>query len=118
DLKELEKWLEDNKDKVDELTAYVFASRAPLYDDFFPNRIDISRAQKGEKLFLNNCSGCHGIYEKGWNLKSEKTYRENIKTVKVRYHSKTPVIDVGTDPLRRQGMQELSTELNRLAISQ
>lgn len=120
DLKELDKWIEANPEKMNELTAYVFAAKAPLYDDFFPNEIKIDLAKKGQKLFVNNCSGCHGLYDKGWNEDSSHlhTYRENIKTVKVRYHSKTPVIDVGTDPLRYKGMIELAPELNRLKISQ
>ena len=116
DLKKLESWLVNNKKTIKELTSYVFAAKAPLYNNFFPGEISIEKAKRGQKLFLKNCSGCHGQYEKGWehNL---NTYEEQIKTVKVHYHKKTPVIDVGTDPYRYQGMQYFAKDLNRLKIS-
>src|SRR5690606_23620937 len=35
DLKELESWLLKNQETIDDLTAAVFASKAPRYEDFF-----------------------------------------------------------------------------------
>ncbi len=117
DLKKLENWLLDNKNKVDELTAYVFNTEAPRYNDFFPRRIDIAKAKRGEKIFLKTCSGCHGEYQKGWSDNSTVSYEEAIETTKVWYHKKTPVIDIGTDPLRYEGMKYFAKDLNKLKIS-
>jgi hypothetical protein len=117
DLKKLEKWLKDNPKTIEELTSYVFAAKAPRYNDFFPNKIDIKLAQKGEKLYLNNCRSCHGEYVKAWSQSGDLTYAQNMETIKVKYHSKTPVIDVGTDPHRYEGMRYFANDLNRLQIS-
>lgn len=117
DLEELEKWLIDNSQKVQDLTAYVFQTKAPRYDDFFPKGINIHLAKKGEQLFLNNCSSCHGIYEKGWNQNESSTRAELLATTKTWYHEKTIIRDVGTDPYRRKGMSYFANDLNRLSIS-
>ncbi len=45
------------------------------------------------------------------------SYAKKIKTHKVWYHSKTRVVDVGTDHHRATGMKYFSNDLNRLAIS-
>jgi hypothetical protein len=116
DLKNLESWLVNNQDKVTELTSYVFATEAPKYNDFFPRRINIDKAKRGQKLFLKTCSGCHGKYNKGWENEAI-TYTEQIATTKVWYHKKTPVIDIGTDPYRYEGMRYFAEDLNRLKIS-
>lgn len=116
DLKKLENWLIDNKKTIKELTSYVFATKAPLYNNFFPGEINIAKAKKGQKLFLKNCSGCHGEYQKGWDHEFD-SYEDQIKTTNVHYHTKTPVINVGTDPHRHQGMKYFAKELNRLKIS-
>jgi len=115
DLKKLENWLIDNKNKVDELTSYVFNTEAPKYNNFFPRRIKIDQAMRGQKLFLKTCSGCHGIYDKGWD--ETEQYDQAIATTKVWYHKSTPVIDVGTDPLRFEGMKYFADDLNNLKIS-
>lgn len=48
DLKKLEGWLKDNMDTVEELTAAVFATQAPVWSDFFPAQgIDIEKARRG-----------------------------------------------------------------------
>lgn len=120
DLEELENWLVDNKDKIKELTSFVFSTKAPRYNNFFPNRISISKARRGEKLFLKSCSGCHGKYEKGWsdlNSINQENYESALATTKVWYHKKTPVIDVDTDPYRHQGMNYFYKGLNKLKIS-
>lgn len=116
DLKKLESWLVNNQKTIKELTSYVFAATAPKYNDFFPQKIRIEKAKKGERLFLKNCSGCHGKYTKGWEDPS-LSYEEQLATTKVHYHQKTPVIDVGTDPYRYKGMQHFAKDLNRLKIS-
>lgn len=117
DLKKLESWLVNNKQIVDDLTSYVFSTKAPKYNDFFPSEININLAKQGEKLFLKNCSGCHGKYEKGWSDVNLTSYKDKINTTKVWYHEQTPVINVGTDPLRHEGMAYFKDDLNRLKIS-
>ncbi|MCO4755572.1 MAG: cytochrome c [Bacteriovoracaceae bacterium] len=118
DLHELELWLDKNTQTIKELTSFVFSTKAPAYNDFFPNEINIAKAQRGEKLFLKNCAGCHGQYDKGWSENSVTSYKHQIKTTKVWYHKRTPVIDVGTDPYRREGMRYFYKDLNRLKISE
>lgn len=118
DLELLEAWLLDNQDVIKELTSYVFNAKAPKYNDFFPRKIDIAKARRGEKLFLKTCAGCHGQYEKGWSDSALTQYEDKIKTTKVWYHKRTPVIDVGTDPYRREGMKHFYKDLNRLKISE
>lgn len=116
DLKKLELWLNENQQKVKDLTAYVFQTKAPRFNDFFPNRIDLPTAKKGENLFLANCSSCHGIYEKGWS-QHKTNYTDQIGTTKFWSHEKTIVKNIGTDPLRSQGMKYFYKDLNRLKIS-
>lgn len=118
DLQKLEDWFSTNQRKIKELTAYVFATEAPKFNDYFPGSIDIAQAKRGEELFLKSCSGCHGIYQKGWDNPDFTEYEDLIATTKVKYHAKTIVKDVGTDPLRHQGMNYFSKDLNRLKISQ
>jgi cytochrome c2 len=119
DLRELETWLGNNEQKIKELTTAVFSSEAPRITDFFPaEKIDLARAQNGEQIFNKTCSRCHGVYEKAWSLPNSQqlSATEKIKTVNVRYKSKTPVVNVDTDPYRRYGMRSLE-QLNDLAIS-
>lgn len=118
DLEQLENWFRVNQKKVRELTAYVFSTEAPQYNDFFPGEINISLAKKGQQIFLNNCKGCHGVYEKGWDLSNEIAYEEKIQTTKVRYHQRTIVKNVGTDSYRAKGMRYFYQDLNKLKISQ
>ena len=116
DLKKLESWLINNKKTIQDLTAYVFAAKSPRYEDYFPGEININLAKQGQQLFMQNCSGCHGEYEKGWD-NGAIDYQSQLITTKVWYHEKTPVIDVGTDPYRAEGMQYFASDLNRLKIS-
>ncbi len=109
DLKQLNTWLNQNQEKVKELTAAVFSSQAPHYTDFFAKQtIDRERAQRGEKHFVQSCQSCHGVYEKNW---------DTFKNTRVWYHEQTPVKNVGTDPKRYEGMQYFAKDLNRLKIS-
>lgn len=119
DLHELESWLAANDHIIKELTTAVFASEAPHITDFFPaEKIDLGRAKAGEQVFKNNCAKCHGNYEKAWNLPHALVLSaaERLKTIEVRYKERTPVVNVGTDPYRRQGMKSLE-QLNDLEIS-
>lgn len=120
DLKELEKWMHSNQETIEALTAAVFASKAPRYEKFFgTDSIDIEKAQRGEKHFVISCQKCHGTYKKAWSEDNAHllSREELIQTVKVTYHKKTPIRDVGTDPGRYLGMREFAKDLNRLAIS-
>lgn len=119
DLKILNQWIQSNPQKIDEMAAMVFASEAPRLTDFFSeSQIDILSAKRGETLFNNTCSRCHGQYEKAWAQPgSEKlSLTEQIKTTLVNYPKKTMVIDVGTDPNRYLGMKSLE-KLNNLRIT-
>ena len=120
DMVEMEKWLKENKQTVMELTTSVFNTPAPKWTDFFPAAtIDIEKAKRGEKIFLTTCKRCHGVYEKGWSESNsnEMSKEELLSTTRVLYHKKTPVKNVGTDPLRYEGMKYFADDLNRLAIS-
>lgn len=120
DLHKLETWMNENQQVIKEITAAAFATEAPVYTDFFPaESIDLDHAQQGEKLFEQNCARCHGSYQKGWSQPgAEKlALAEQLKTIQVNYHEQTFVVDVGTDPLRAEGMKYFADRLNELAIS-
>jgi mono/diheme cytochrome c family protein len=113
DLVALEEWLDAEQRKVDELTVAVFASQPPRWTDFFDaSTLDAAAARRGEAIFEERCARCHGSYAKDWDS------ADPFATVSVDYHRQTPVFDVGTDPLRAQGMEHLADSLNGLAISQ
>lgn len=120
DLYQLESWLEKNEVTIQEITTAVFSSEAPLFTDFFPaDKIELSLAKEGEKIFNQSCARCHGHYEKDWNLPNADSLSpvDKLKTTEVRYKPQTKVTDVGTDPYRYLGMKSLE-QLNNLAISQ
>lgn len=119
DLKILNQWIQNNPQKIDELSAMVFASESPRFTDFFTeNQIDVLSAKRGEGLFNTTCAKCHGQYEKAWSQPgSEKlSITEQIRTTQVNYPKKTEVMDVGTDPNRYLGMKSLE-KLNNLRIT-
>lgn len=121
DLVELNQWLMRNPDVVKDLTTAVFSSQAPEFLDFFPEEhFSLELVRQGAELFNQHCASCHGVYRKGFELSghAHMSQRELLKTVWVSYHENTPVIDVGTDPLRAQGMAALAEPLNKLSISQ
>jgi mono/diheme cytochrome c family protein len=121
DLDALEDWLIAHPREVDTLTAAIFATEPPRWTDYFPaETIDEAAAQRGQLVFEAHCATCHGSYDKGWDAPdaATRTAVERLQTTEVRYHTTTPVIDVGTDPLRHQGMQHFADRLNELAISQ
>lgn len=120
DLEELSRWLANNSNVIADLTTAVFSSQAPQFLDFFPeDHFSLEMVEKGAALFNQNCAFCHGTYKKGFELsgKDQMSKRELLRTVRVFYHSNTPVIDVGTDSLRAEGMAALAGPLNRLKIS-
>ncbi len=118
DLKNLESWFENNEKTIQELTTTVFASKAPKFLDFFDESdLDLQSAKRGEKIYKISCQRCHGVYIKNWSLNEEMSFKELVQTKEVRYHKKTIVKDVGTDPLRYQGMKYFYKDLNRLSIS-
>lgn len=119
DLKVLDQWVAQNSRAIEELTTAVFSIEPPRLTDFFPaDKIQLERAMNGERIFNQSCSRCHGTYEKAWSLPEapQLSPQDLLRTVHVKYKAKTPVIDVGTDPLRYQGMKALE-QLNNLEIS-
>ncbi len=120
DLKKLEAWLVENQQTIDDLTAAVFAAKPPRYEVFFgENSINIEKAKRGQKHFIQSCQGCHGVYEKNWESANSNQMRpiDLVKNTKVWYHKKTPVKNVGTDPGRYLGMKAFAGDLNSLQIS-
>ena len=120
DLVQLEKWMKNNQKKIDELTVAAFNNEAPLYTDFFPAEdIDLESAKRGESLFNQTCKKCHGEYVKAWSFDNvdQLSAKDKLKTIEVKYHKKTPVMNVGTDPGRYLGIKYFAKELNDLAIS-
>jgi len=120
DLKELEKWMEDNPKTIRDLTAAVFSTEAPGWLDFFPKKsLNLVKAKKGEVVFNNSCKECHGTYQKGWSLpESDKlSLKEKIKTIKLTYFEDTPIKDIGTDPNRYLATKYFAENLNNLKIS-
>lgn len=119
DLHELDAWFAKNSHVIEELTTMVFSTQAPRFEDFFAaEKIDRVSAQRGEKIFLQRCTRCHGIYEKNWSQPGAEllSWAEQIKTHRVIYPQPTRVYDVGTDAYRRQAMKSLE-RLNDLQIS-
>lgn len=119
DLRKLDDWLSGNQETLKELTTAVFASSAPRWTDFFPaETFDIGAAQRGEKSFNMHCARCHGVYEKNWSRPDAESLSrsELLETWRVSYQPRKPVYDVGTDPLRWQGMTSLA-QMNDLEIS-
>lgn len=120
DLKKLEVWMKDNDQTIKELTAAVFSSKPPRYENFFGvEAIDVDRAKRGQKHYLISCARCHGTYQKGWDSVDavKMTSEELLQNISLTYHKKTPIRNVGTDPGRYLGMNEFAADLNRLQIS-
>lgn len=69
-----------------DIEAYLRTIEAPKY----PFPVDQSLAAKGEKLFAQNCSSCHGTYG------DNPTYPNKIVALK----------EIGTDPKRYEGITE------------
>ena len=67
-----------------DIQAYLLTLEAPK----FPFAIDHGLASRGETLFRNNCTRCHGTYGENW------TYPNKVVRVD----------EIGTDPGRYQGI--------------
>ena len=120
DLGEIDNWLYENQEKVQELTAAVFATEAPRATEFFDeSHFDLAKAKRGQSIYIALCSRCHGTYKKAWERDDAQSLStlDAIETTAVHYNENTLVIDVGTDLSRALGMQTLGPELNRLEIS-
>lgn len=127
DLQEFGTWLEANQETMEQLTTAVFAAEPPRWFDIFAGRgLDLESARRGEKVYGQYCQSCHGSFVKAWshprfagqdlNELPESAKRAASETRLFRYHEQTPVVDVGTDPARYEGMRGL-LELNALRIS-
>ncbi|MBX3034236.1 MAG: hypothetical protein KF865_09960 [Bdellovibrionaceae bacterium] len=119
DLDRINHWLSRNDDVIRELTTAVFSAEAPRWTDFFPaEQLDLPLAKEGQGVYRLTCARCHGVYEKAWDQPAfdQAPLAERLRTTQVIYHRQTPVIDVGTDPFRHEGMKSLE-RLNQLEIS-
>jgi len=76
-------WLERHPFQGPSLGAYL---RAPAPRPPFPGRIDRARAERGRRLFKDNCTPCHGSYDGRGVI----DYEEKV----------IPLADVLTDPTR------------------
>ena len=120
DLVELAEWLEANRRVSDELTALVFATPSPRWEDWFgADSIDLDAAQRGHMTFERVCSTCHGSYTKGWDRDDATDLAADalIANEYLDYPRQTQVLNVGTDPQRAAGMATFADRLNELAIS-
>lgn len=119
DLNELDRWLKENPNVVRDITTAVFSSEAPHITDFFSaDNFNLDELKRGQATYTQHCSRCHGVYEKAWDLANanQLSASDRLKTTLVRYAPVKPVVNVGTDPQRWQGMKSLE-QLNNLAIS-
>jgi len=119
DLHVVDAWIQENTEIIEDLTTYVFCAQPPRYADFLPaSNIDLQAAMRGQTLFVQSCTRCHGAYQKGWNAPNAEALplEEQLRTTQVAYHAQTPVEDVGTDLSRANGMASLE-QLNGLEIS-
>jgi mono/diheme cytochrome c family protein len=126
DLRDLDQWIHDNEEAVEDLTTAIFATKSPKWSDYLgENTVNVARAKNGEQLFLQNCAHCHGQYEKAWSLsaadfssrRSANPELNLIDTLRVKYFAQTTTVDVGTDAGRREGMKAMAEALNPLAMS-
>jgi len=120
DLHQLNDWLNQNPRIIRELTTAVMSAEAPHWTDFFAaESLPLDSAKRGQKVYQQHCSRCHGTYEKAWDMPDaiRLSLADQLKTTRVIYNPKRAVVDVGTDPQRYRGMKSLE-QLNRLVISQ
>lgn len=119
DLNTVSAWIRANPRVIAGLTTAVFRSEPPPINDFFPpERFDLAAARRVQQHFLEYCASCHGVYQKAWDQPggADLPKVEQMRTLQVSYHARTPVIDVGTDPAHHRAMRSLE-QLNRLNFS-
>ena len=128
DLDALAGWFDDHDEKLRDLTTAVFQAQAPTWFEVFGDRgIDLNEARRGALVYNRLCSRCHGSFDKAWDQPGwshrdlmgldPEAKAAAARTVLFRPLEQTPVIDVGTDPMRYLGMKGL-VELNELDLSQ
>jgi len=83
-------WLQKHPFQGASLGAYL---RQPEPRPAFPGKIDRKLAERGRKLFADNCSHCHGTYGADGHVVE---YDEQV----------VPLADVGTDPARAMAATE------------
>ena len=101
------------------MSASAYAMEAPRWTDFFAaDTIDVAIAKRGQRVFRQLCSRCHGSYVKAWDDPDggELAAAELLATVSVNMQSETKARNVGTDPSRSMAMEILAPRANRLAI--
>src|SRR5205814_981692 len=77
-------WLEKHPFQGASLGAYL---RQPAPRPAFPAKIDRELAERGHKLFVDNCATCHGTYDAHGRVLD---YKEQV----------VALTDLGTDPAR------------------
>jgi hypothetical protein len=65
-----------------DIQAYILSLEPPKY----PLPIDQQLAAKGERLFTNNCSRCHGAYGEKWTYPNRVVPIDEIGTDRTRFH--------------------------------
>ena len=92
-----------NASRVAEIVDFLLEYEAPP----FPGTLDLDRAARGEVLYRESCSSCHGTYNVGLR---------NIRLIA--YPNRlVPAERIGTDPLRvRLASPAAAAALNRSAI--
>lgn len=99
DLQATSDWLLENKDVLRALTTLVFNTEAPKYEDFLQFSVnELSAAHRGELLFEENCSSCHGHYPRKWQFEGDAIV--GFERQSVDYPQPTVGCDVGTDRQR------------------
>jgi hypothetical protein len=101
------------------MSASAYAMEAPRWTDFFAaDTIDFDKAKRGQSVFRQFCSRCHGTYIKAWDDpdSSELAAKQRLATVSVNMPRETRARNVGTDPSRSMAMEILAPRANRLAI--
>jgi len=83
-------WFWDHPLQGASLSAYL---RQPRSRPAFPGAIDPARARRGQALFTNHCSGCHGEYGADGRV---TTYEETV----------VGLDDIGTDPTRARAITD------------
>ena len=67
-----------------DIQAYILSLEPPKY----PLPIDRDLAAQGEKLFVNNCSRCHGTYGEKWTYPNRIVPLDEIGTDRTRFGDK------------------------------
>ena len=113
DITPLYAWYEreENKRSLQALTAAIFATPAPRYQDFITHApIDSAKAERGKGLYAERCAHCHGDYR----ARSGCEQAGSGQPPTLFYPPQPARIDVGSDPSRWQGMRAYAAEAKRV----